>query len=182
MGRPSRANLLGNEASPSTNAPAPERSGPAPPSNRLSLRSHRGRWNPPSLPRSPFNRVLGSRGERRWIRGDLLLLLLPVHAERRIGEEVVEGLARELVLGEAVAEADVVATAVVVDLLHQHVGCRGGEGALVVILPVDVETRGAVVIAQLVLGLRQHAAGSAGWVKELPHGAGRGEQLVVLDE
>ena len=70
---------------------------------------------------------------------DLLLLLLPVHAEGRIGEEVVEGLARELVLGEAVAEADVVAAAVVVHLLHQHVGGGGGEGALVVVLPVDVE-------------------------------------------
>ena len=35
---------------------------------------------------------------------DLLLLLLPVHAEGRIGEEVVEVLAGELVVGEAVAE------------------------------------------------------------------------------
>ena len=74
---------------------------------------------------------------------DLLLLLLPVHAEGRIGEEVVEGLARELVLGEAVAEADVVAAAVVVHLLHQHVGRGGGEGALVVVLPVDVEPASA---------------------------------------
>ena len=70
---------------------------------------------------------------------DLLLLLLPVHAEGRIGEQVVEGLARELVVGEAVAEAHVVAAAVVVDLLHEHVGGSGGEGALVVVLPVDVE-------------------------------------------
>ena len=49
---------------------------------------------------------------------DLLLLLLPVHPERRIGEEVVEGLSGELVLREAVAEADVIVAAVVVDLLH----------------------------------------------------------------
>ena len=113
---------------------------------------------------------------------DLLLLLLPVHAEGRVGEEVVEGLARELVLGEAVAEADVVAAAVVVHLLHQHVGGRGGEGALVVVLPVDVEPRRAVVLAQVVLRLGQHAAGAAGRVEELAHGAGRGEQLVVVDE
>ena len=51
---------------------------------------------------------------------DLLLLLLPVHAEGRIGEEVVESLACKLVPGEAVAEADIVAAAVVVHLLHQH--------------------------------------------------------------
>jgi hypothetical protein len=113
---------------------------------------------------------------------DLLLLLLPVHAEGRIGEEVVEGLARELVLGEAVAVADVVARAVVVHLLHQHVGGRGGEGALVVVLPVDVELGRAVVLAQVVLRLGQHAAGAAGRVEQLAHGAGRGEQLVVVDE
>ena len=113
---------------------------------------------------------------------DLLLLLLPVHAEGRIGEEVVEGLARELVVGEAVAEAHVVAAAVVVHLLHQHVGRSGGEGALVVVLPVDVEPGRRVVLAQVVLRLGQHAAGAAGRVEELAHGAGRGEQLVVVDE
>ena len=108
---------------------------------------------------------------------DLLLLLLPVHAEGRIGEEVVEGLASELVVGEAVAEADVVAGAVVVHLLHQHVGRRGGEGALVVVLPVDVELRRGVVLAQVVLRFGQHAAGAAGRVEQLAHRAGRGEQL-----
>jgi hypothetical protein len=40
-----------------------------------------------------------------------------------------------LVLGEAVAIAHVVAGAVVVHLLHQHVGRRRGEGAFVVVLP-----------------------------------------------
>ena len=45
---------------------------------------------------------------------DLLLLFLPVHTEGRIGEEVVEGLTLELVLGEAVAVPDVVADTVVV--------------------------------------------------------------------
>ena len=49
---------------------------------------------------------------------DLFLLLLPVHAEGRIGEEVVEGLVGELVLGEAVAVPNVVAGTVVVHLLH----------------------------------------------------------------
>ena len=113
---------------------------------------------------------------------DLLLLFLPVHAEGRIGEEVVEGFVGELVLDEAVAVPDVVAGAVVVHLLHQHVGRRGGEGALVVVLPIDVELRRAMVLTQVVLRLRQHAAGAAGGVEQLADGAGRGEQPVVLDE
>ncbi len=113
---------------------------------------------------------------------DLLLLLLPVHTEGRIGEEVVEGLGRELILGEAVAVAHVVAGAVVVHLLHQHVGRRSGEGALVIVLPVDVEPGGAVVLAQVVLCFRQHAAGAAGRVEQLAHRTGRGKQLVVVDE
>ena len=70
---------------------------------------------------------------------DLALLALPIDAEGRVGEEVVEGAAREPVLDEAVAEAHVVAAAVVVHLLHQHVGGGGGVGALVVVLAVDVE-------------------------------------------
>ena len=113
---------------------------------------------------------------------DLLLLFLPVHTERRIGEEVVEGLVFELVLDEAVAVPNVVAGAVVVHLLHQHVGCCGGECALVVVLPINVELRRAMVLTQVALRLRQHAAGAAGGVEQLADGAGCGEQPVVLDE
>jgi hypothetical protein len=113
---------------------------------------------------------------------DLLLLLLPVDAEGRVAEEVVEGLGRELVLGEDVAEADVVAAAVVAHLLHEHVGGRRGEGALVVVLPVGVELRLGVVLAQVALRLGQHAARAARRVEQLAHRAGRGEQLVVVDE
>src|SRR5262249_198187 len=40
---------------------------------------------------------------------DFLLLLLPVHPEGRVGEQIVKGLASELVLGEAVAEAHIIA-------------------------------------------------------------------------
>ena len=113
---------------------------------------------------------------------DLLLLSLPVHAEGRIGEEVVESLVLELILGQAVAVPDVVTAAVVVHLLHQHVGRRGGERAPVVVLPVDVEPRRPVVLAQVVLRLGQHAARATGGVEQLADGAGSGEQLVVLDE
>src|SRR5437867_3704774 len=70
---------------------------------------------------------------------DLLLLLLPVHPERGIGEKIIERLCGELVLREAVAKADVITTTVVVDLLHQHVGRGSGESALVVVLPIHVD-------------------------------------------
>ena len=113
---------------------------------------------------------------------DFLLLLLPVHAEGRVGELIIEGLSRKLVVGEAVAEAHVVASTVVVYLLHKHVGGGGGEGTLVVVLPVNIESGRRVVLAQVVLRLSQHAAGAAGGVEELAHGAGRGEDLVILDE
>ena len=113
---------------------------------------------------------------------DLFLLLLPVHAKGWVGEQIIEGLARELVVGEAVAEANVIAAAVVVYLLHEHVGRSRGEGALVVVLPVDVEPGRRVVLAQVVLRLGQHAAGAAGGVEEFAHGARRGKELVILDK
>src|SRR5439155_16506725 len=87
-----------------------------------------------------------------------------------------------LVVGEAVAEAHVIATAVVVYLLYEHVGRSRGEGALVVVLPVNVEPRRRMVLAQVVLRLGQHTTGAAGWVEELAHGARRGEELVIVDE
>ena len=113
---------------------------------------------------------------------DLLLLLLPVDAERWVREEVVVALAGELVVGEAVSVLDVLASAIVVDLLHQHVGCGRGEGALVVILPVDVEPSGGVVFAKVVLRLGEHASRAAGRVEELPYRARRCQELVVVDE
>lgn len=82
---------------------------------------------------------------------DLFLLLLPVDAERRVAEEVVERFGRELVLGEDVAEADIVAAAVVAHLLHEHVGGRRGEGTLIVVLPAGVELRFGVMLAQVAL-------------------------------
>src|SRR4029453_8723738 len=108
--------------------------------------------------------------------------LLPVHAKWRIGEQVVEGLARELVVCKTVAEAHIVAAAVVVYLLYEHVGGSGGEGALVVVLPVNIEPGRRVVLAQVVLRLSEHTTGAAGGVKELAHGAGRGKELVIVDE
>jgi hypothetical protein len=82
---------------------------------------------------------------------DFLLLLLPIYAERRVGKEVVESIACELVLREAIAKADIVAGAIMIDLLHQHIGGRCGEGALVVILPVDVKPSRTVMLTEVIL-------------------------------
>ena len=87
-----------------------------------------------------------------------------------------------MVFGEAVAELDVVRAAVMVHLFHQHVGGGGGEGALVVILAVDIESRGIVVLAQVILRFGQHAARAAGRVQQFAHRAWRGQQLVVADK
>src|SRR5207249_61009 len=52
---------------------------------------------------------------------DLLLLPLPIHSERRVSQKIVESLAIELILGETVAKANVVAAAIMVHLFHEHV-------------------------------------------------------------
>ena len=113
---------------------------------------------------------------------DLLLLLLPVHAEGRVGDEVVEGLPFELVVGEAVAVLDVLSAAVVVDLLHEHVGCCRREGALVVVLAVDVELRFLVVIAHVALCLGKHAPRAARRVEHAHDGAWLAEHVVGIHE
>ncbi len=113
---------------------------------------------------------------------DFTLLLLPIHAEGRVGQEVIEGLARELVLGEAVAVLDVICAAVVIHLFDEHVGGGCGKGTLIVILAVNVEARGGVVLAEVILGLGEHAAGAAGRIEQLANRAGCGQQLVIVDE
>lgn len=77
---------------------------------------------------------------------DFRLLLFPVDAEWRIGEKVVEGVAGKLVVGKAVAEADVVAAAVVVHLFHEHVGRGGCKGPFVVVLAVNEEPGGGMML------------------------------------
>ena len=62
---------------------------------------------------------------------DLLLDLLPLDAERRVGEHVVEALAVEAVVREGVAEDDVVH----VLALDEHVGLADGVGLGVQLLP-----------------------------------------------
>ena len=52
---------------------------------------------------------------------NLALLLFPIHAERWVGDEVIEpvlALFRELVVGEGVSELNVLAMTIMVNLLH----------------------------------------------------------------
>ena len=95
---------------------------------------------------------------------DEALLLLPLHAEGRIGQHVVEGdllavcVAIEAVLGEGVAEDDVVG----VLALDQHVGLADRPGFVVPVLAEEERIGVGVEIADVFLRYRQHAAGAAG--------------------
>ena len=97
---------------------------------------------------------------------DFAPLLLPLHAEGRIRQHVVErprtavGAALVAVLGERVAQDDVLG----VLALDQHVGLADRPGLVVPVLPVEKRIRVAVVLPQVVLGDREHAAGPAGRV------------------
>ena len=108
---------------------------------------------------------------------DVALLLLPLHAEGRVGEHVVEGpllavgVAVEAVLGEGVAEDDVVG----VLALDQHVGLADRPGFVVPVLAVEMRVGVGVELADVLLGDGQHAAGAAGRVIDRLHDVAVGE-------
>ncbi len=104
--------------------------------------------------------------------------LLPFHAERRVGEQVVEGLPRKVVLRERVAHPD----AGCVLTLQHHVGAAHRIGLSIQFLPEYLQPRLRVEVAQMVLGDGEHAARPAGWVEEGLDHARLGQQAVVLDE
>ena len=103
------------------------------------------------------------------------LLRLPLHAEGRIGQQIVEARAGVAVVGEAVAELDVLE----VLALHHQVAAADGIGLGVVLLAVALKARLRVELAQVVLGHREHAAGAAGRVAEGANDAGLGQCLAV---
>ena len=98
--------------------------------------------------------------------GDGLLLLLPLDPEGWVRQHVVERrgpavpAAAVAVFGECVAEDDVVG----VVALYEHVGLADGPSFAVPVLAVENGVRFAVVVAQVLLGHGQHAAGPAGGV------------------
>ena len=113
---------------------------------------------------------------RLGLLADLVLDLLPLDPERRIGEQVVEALALVVVLGEGVAVGDVGG----VLALEHHVGAADRVGLGVQLLAEDLEPCLGVEVAQVVLGDRQHAAGAAGRVAQRLDDARLGEDVVVV--
>ncbi|MNN05474.1 hypothetical protein D3C81_1182350 [compost metagenome] len=106
--------------------------------------------------------------------GDLLLYLLPFHAERRIAEHKVEAFVGQLVVGQGVAELN----AGHVLALDQHVSLADSVGLGIELLAVK---RHADLLADgldILIPLRQKAAGSGGWVIDGDDAVGR--ELVVL--
>ena len=95
---------------------------------------------------------------------DVPLLLLPLHAEGRIREHVIERRgavavpsSRVAVPGEAVPEDDVLG----ILAFDQHVRPAHCPGFVVPVLPIEERLRLAVVLAEILLGDREHAAGPA---------------------
>lgn len=95
---------------------------------------------------------------------DELLLRLPFDAEGRIGHHVVEGLAGVAVAGFAVAERIAVDDIIDGLVLDEHVGAADGVGLGVVVLAEQCQVRLVVVLADVFLGDREHAACAAGRV------------------
>ena len=94
-------------------------------------------------------------------------LRLPLDAEWRIGQQVIELLAGQAVLGEAVAELDVLG----VLALDHHVGTADGEGLVVVVLAEHLQAGVGIQLAQVLLRHAQHAARAAGRVVQRLHDA-----------
>jgi len=112
------------------------------------------------------------------------LLLLPFHAERRIGQHVVESdlppaaVALEAILGECVAEDDVVG----VLTLDEHVGLADGPCLVVPVLAEKVRAGLGIEIADVLLGNRKHAAGAACRVVDGFDNVAAGEVLLRGEE
>ena len=98
--------------------------------------------------------------------GDLRFLLFPFHAERGIGQHVIERVflvLRVVAIGifrEGIAENDVVRFLP----FDEHVGSAGGPGVIIPVLTVHDGRRVAVEFADVFLGFGEHPAGSAGWI------------------
>ena len=104
---------------------------------------------------------------------DGLLHHLPLHAERRIGEAVVETLGGQQVVRERVAELEVAN----VIALDQLVGHADGIGLGVQFLRVGHDARVGVPLGHLLDGRRQKAAGAGRAVVHGSHHALAGEGI-----
>ena len=107
-----------------------------------------------------------------------LLLPLPVDAEGRIGDAILEGEALELVVGQGVAEPHVVG----VSAADHHVGLGNGEGGGVELLAEAGDLDVGIQIVDTFLHAGEHLAGAHGHVVDgdvaLLRQIGVGEQQV----
>jgi hypothetical protein len=110
---------------------------------------------------------------------DLLLDLLPLHAEGRVGQHVVELLRRVAVVGEGVAGDDVAH----VLALDEHVCLADGVALVVQFLSVHRQACGGVMGQQVLACDGQHAARAGGRIIDGADGWRAGAQdVAVLDK
>ena len=109
---------------------------------------------------------------------DFLFDLLPLDAEGRIGEHVVELLVGVTIVGEGVAEDDVG------DILplDEHVGFADRVGLSIQFLAEHGEPRLRVVLRQIFARHGEHAARARRRVIDRADDAGFGQHVVILDE
>ena len=81
-------------------------------------------------------------------------LVLPLHAKRRVGEQVVELLALETVACLAVAQRVAKHDAARVLVLYEHVRAADSPGLVIVLLPEEGEVGLTILIKDEFLGLR----------------------------
>ena len=100
---------------------------------------------------------------------------LPLHTEGRIGQHVIELVAREPVIGEAVAKGDMF------DVLafDHHVRPADGVGLGVVILAENLQAGVWIKLAHIVLSYGQHSACPAGRVIESLYDSFGGEDVAI---
>ncbi len=109
---------------------------------------------------------------------NLLLDLFPFHAKGRVGQHVIERLARVPVITQRVAEGDVGN----ILPLDDHVGLADGVRLGVEFLPKHGESGFGVVLGQIFAGDAEHAAGTRRGVVKGAHHAGPGQHVVILHE
>ena len=113
--------------------------------------------------------------------------LLPLHPERRVGEQIVEALGGVLVALVGVVGAVRLERVALLDVggalaLQHHVGAADGVRLVVQLLAEHGEGGLLVVLADVLLRHAQHAAGATRRVVERGLRARLGEDVVVLDE
>jgi hypothetical protein len=115
---------------------------------------------------------------------DIALLLLPLHAEGRIGEHIVESPFLpvagpvEAVLGEGVAQDD----GVCILAFDEHVGLADGPGFVVPVLTEELGLGVAVEVADVFFRDGQHAARAAGGIVDGFDDVAAGEVFLRREE